>query len=452
MSSFFKFFKEYQRFKISDITNVSINKSHYKNQIDELLEQGILFLEKSDIYYFKFVGSINFLEKLIIIFPKYKALPKKELTTKNKEYTKQLFDIFEKYEANSIREDNLMIKDYSDEKDYFSLFSLYKELMEDYIKNGLYENQKSIHELVGMGEIDWNRTVGEIQPFFSTNKKPIYMDYYSHDTEDEQENYIKFIQMELLSKATKYFDQFKTLGLNIVDLEYHFDDEVFGETSYKIYKINSELREVFMEKKIRLLHLMKEILENLEHSKTNDLSLYGTKNYEKVWERICQDVLGHQKHWIEKIAKPRWKDFKNNIETEVNTLLPDITILDDNIFYILDAKYYNCNFDDNGKLKGSKPGVGDISKQFLYQGAYEDYFLELKQEYKYYNAFLMPTEDIDEDYEIIGEVTFPLRVFEDKVINIIKINTNFIYKKYLENNCLSKISLFQIQTIIKYCK
>ncbi|MGL5088645.1 MAG: LlaJI family restriction endonuclease, partial [Cetobacterium sp.] len=395
MSSFFKFFKEYQRFKISDITNVSINKSHYKNQIDELLEQGILFLEKSDIYYFKFVGSINFLEKLIIIFPKYKALPKKELTTKNKEYTKQLFDIFEKYEANSIREDNLMIKDYSDEKDYFSLFSLYKELMEDYIKNGLYENKKSIHELAGMGEIDWNRTVGEIQPFFSTNKKPIYMDYYSHDTEDEQENYIKFIQMELLSKATKYFDQFKTLGLNIVDLEYHFDDEVFGETSYKIYKINSELREVFMEKKIRLLHLMKEILENLEHSKTNDLSLYGTKNYEKVWERICQDVLGHQKHWIEKIAKPRWKDFKNNIETEVNTLLPDITILDDNIFYILDAKYYNCNFDDNGKLKGSKPGVGDISKQFLYQGAYEDYFLELKQEYKYYNAFLMPTEDID---------------------------------------------------------
>ncbi|MGL5056560.1 MAG: hypothetical protein ACRC6A_04205, partial [Fusobacteriaceae bacterium] len=69
MSSFFKFLKEYQRFKISDITNVSVNKSHYKNQIDELLEQGILFLEKSDIYYFKFVGSINFLEKLIIIFP-----------------------------------------------------------------------------------------------------------------------------------------------------------------------------------------------------------------------------------------------------------------------------------------------------------------------------------------------------------------------------------------------
>lgn len=433
MKSCFKFLKEYQRFKISDIIEDKFNQDYYKSKIDELVDQGILSIVATDIYYFKFVGVINFLEKMIVIFPKYKSLPEKELTCLNKEYTKQLFKIFEKYEAKSIREDNLLAKDYSEEKDYFSLFALYKELIEDYIKNGLYENQKSIHEVNGTGIIDWNKTVDEIYPFFSATMKPIYVNYYSYDREEEQENYIKFIQMELLAKATKYFNQFKELGLDIVDLDYHFDDEILGEVSYKIYKIDLELRQVFMERKIKLLNLMKEILENLEHSKTNDLSLYGTKNYEKVWETICQEIFGHQKKWINQITKPIWMDLKTNITSEFDTLLPDITIQKEDNFYILDAKYYICEFNENGKLIGSKPGVGDISKQFLYQGAYEKKFENEGHKYEYYNAFLMPTEDIDKDYEIIGKVTFPLKEFEGKEIKIIKLNTRIMYSYYLKN-------------------
>lgn len=433
MKSCFKFLREYQRFKILDLIDDKTKQDYCKSQIDQLLKQGVLLTETSDVYYFKFVGAINFLEKMIIVFPKYKSLPEKELTYQNKEYAKQLFKIFEKYEAKSVREDNLLAKDYNEEKDYFSLFALYKELIEDYIKNGLYENQKSIYEVSGMGQIDWNKTVNEIHPFFSSTMRPIYIDYYSHDIEEEQENYIKFIQMELLAKATKYFNKFKELGLDIVNLEYHFDDDVPGEISYKIYKIDSELRQVFMERKIKLLNLMKEILENLEHSKTNDLSLYGTKNYEKVWEHICQDVFGHQKKWIDQITKPRWKDFKTNVTSEVNTLLPDITIQKENDFYILDAKYYNCEFNEKGKLIGSKPGVGDVSKQFLYQGAYEKKFESEGLKYKYNNAFLMPTEDITKDYEIIGEVTFLLKEFEGKEIKIIKLNTNIMYRYYLKN-------------------
>ncbi|MGL4652446.1 LlaJI family restriction endonuclease [Cetobacterium sp.] len=434
MKSCFKFLKEHQRFKISDIIEDKFNQDYYKSKIDELVDQGILLIETTDTYYFKFVGIVNFLEKMIVIFPKYKSLPEKELTCLNKEYTKQLFKIFEKYEAKSVREDNLLIKDYSEEKDYFSLFALYKGLIEDYIKNGLYENQKSIHEINGVGIIDWNKTVDEIYPFFSTTMKPIYVNYYSYNKEEEQENYIKFIQMELLAKATKYFNQFKELGLDIVGLDYYYyDDDVSGEISYKIYKIDLELRQVFMERKIRLLNLMKEILENLEHSKTNDLSLYGTKNYEKVWEHICQEVFGHQRKWIDQITKPRWKDFETNVTSEVNTLLPDITIQKENYFYILDAKYYNCEFNEKGKLIGSKPGVGDISKQFLYQGAYEKKFESEGLKYKYYNAFLMPTEDITKDYKIIGEVTFPLKEFDGKEIKIIKLNTYIMYNYYLKN-------------------
>ena len=43
----------------------------------------------------------------------------------------------------------------------------------------------------------------------------------------------------------------------------------------------------------------------------------------------------------------------------------------------------------------------------------------------------MPTEDIEKDYEIIREETFPLKAFDDKIIKIIKLNTRVVYKYYL---------------------
>ena len=52
-------------------------------------------------------------------------------------------------------------------------------------------------------------------------------------------------------------------------------------------------------------------------------------------------------------------------------------------FGIYDAKYYNINFHKNSseyKVIG-QPGVADVTKQYLYQLAYDDFIA--KQGYKY---------------------------------------------------------------------
>lgn len=52
-------------------------------------------------------------------------------------------------------------------------------------------------------------------------------------------------------------------------------------------------------------------------------------------------------------------------------------------FGIYDAKYYNINFHKNAseyKVIG-QPGVADVTKQYLYQLAYDDFIA--KQGYKY---------------------------------------------------------------------
>ncbi|MBC2850008.1 LlaJI family restriction endonuclease [Cetobacterium sp. 8H] len=335
--NFFKCFREFQRFKISDlITNIDINRDCYQVQLEKLLQEKILIQDEDETYYFKFVGTINLIDKLIVIFPKYREYQNLNLTKEDRKYLKQLFEVFEMYNSKSKRVDIFFIETSNEIEEYFSLFSLYKKLIEDYIQNNLYENENIVHELSGTGEIDWMRTVQDIQPNFSKNMQPIYLNYYTYDVEEEQQNYIKLIQKELLSKASEFFRQFEGLDLDIIELDFYFEEEVIGDLAYKINKIDLELREVFSESKIRLLNLMKQILKNLKHNKVNDLNLYGTKNFEKVWENICQNVFGHQPEWLDVIIKPKWREINKDISIETDTFIPDITYIKYFIFYISD--------------------------------------------------------------------------------------------------------------------
>ncbi|SKA04741.1 LlaJI restriction endonuclease [Cetobacterium ceti] len=432
-----KYLKEYQRFKLEELNPNYIFLKEYKSQLKTLLEEKILIIESLDIYYFKFVGAVNFLGQIIIIFPKYKNISEFTSKIEKEKKIKLLFQIFEKYQSTSLRKDSLINKELYKENNFFNLFSLYNELILDYIKYGLYYNYKNISELNGIDEINWQKTITEISPFFSLNKEPIYINYYTRDIQEDNQDYIKLIQQELLSKASLYLKQFKNLGINIMDFEYNGNNNIYGEIEYKISKINIELREVFTERKIYVLKLMRKILEELNRGKISNLYLYGTKNYEQIWEDICQNVFGHEKKWLKMITKPRWKDSKTKKIIEVSTLIPDITVLKKDVFYILDAKYYSCEFDLKGNLKGTKPGVRDISKQLLYQEAYENYFSFFKEDLNYFNAFLIPSENIKQHYEIIGEIDFPLNIFKTKTIKVIKLNTVILYDYYINNQTIT---------------
>ncbi len=123
-----------------------------------------------------------------------------------------------------------------------------------------------------------------------------------------------------------------------------------------------------------------------------------------VWETVCADVFDNKleasllslpllaplkipsnmmnnnpKTLKDIIERPKWvsKDGKTIFS---DTLIPDLISIERNgnacVFVILDAKYYTMCLKNN-KIEG-QPGIGDITKQYLYQLAYKT-FIELNE-------------------------------------------------------------------------
>lgn len=91
---------------------------------------------------------------------------------------------------------------------------------------------------------------------------------------------------------------------------------------------------------------------------------------------------------IDLIEKPLWTATG---KTANDTLNPDLISIKDGQFIIFDAKYYNAQL-EHGHVPKGQPGIESITKQYLYQLAYQKFikdhgFLAVK------NCFLMPTEN-----------------------------------------------------------
>ena len=145
--------------------------------------------------------------------------------------------------------------------------------------------------------------------------------------------------------------------------------------------------------------------------------MFGTTAYHAVWEKVCAAVfdnklntaLGQLKmtvpladefkskskeSLINIIEKPKWKGTDTEEMDAAETLIPDLISMpkigDVDYFLIFDAKYYNIQLEKGKPLRGN-PGVGDVTKQYLYQLAYRE-FIKAHNIAVVKNCFLMPTD------------------------------------------------------------
>jgi hypothetical protein len=196
----------------------------------------------------------------------------------------------------------------------------------------------------------------------------------------------------------------------------------FGDKEYILYRLQQEVNTQFITRKQRLLKTLYTYISQRESFEDSyGLSMYGTNSFNLVWEKVCSDVfdnklstpLGklklpkglhkdylHRKNdtLLEMIDKPTWlyvdsegKRYNNKAK---DTLIPDLITLYNTksgmCFGIFDAKYYDVKLEKD-RLKGN-PGVGDVTKQYLYQLAYNQFilkhgFIDVN------NAFLIPSDD-----------------------------------------------------------
>lgn len=304
-----------------------------------------------------------------------------------------------------------------EKKGSFNLLAVILYLMQDFYENGIYSNSEDIIEVNGEGNILWNQTISDGFAIINEDK-PYYVELFTQHSIDDEYDYFTRLHKTVLTECCKQLDETGLLGLfefDTLDLSEETMDD-FGENEYILYRIQSELNVQF---NTRRQLLLKSIYAYISQQKTltdqSCVSLFGTTSFNLVWEKVCADVFdnklalslgkiklpkplkeGYNKNYklIDIIDKPQWIG-KNEVgepfmKESAETLIPDLIGIYDDTFVIFDAKYYCIQLEEKKVLRG-QPGVGDVTKQYLYQLAYKNFIIDHGMT-AVKNCFLMPTE------------------------------------------------------------
>ncbi|MDQ0567728.1 LlaJI family restriction endonuclease [Mycoplasma yeatsii] len=436
---------------IKSLKNISDADLEQLLEIDEIKRSN---LPKQTSYSFKYVGMIIVENILLFIYPKYIKNIEKDKQNNYKKF-KQIINVIRKYES---KQQKIHTTNNTDVESS-NMLSICLELLLDYFEHGLYNNHKQIIELNGEGEIFWEKTINENIAYISNNV-PVYLDTFNYNQKDNDNDYFKELHSFVLTDISNRFSEvLELIGLEGVDLSLS-DINNFGKTEYIVHRLNQEISTQFITYKQNILKLLKKYIQEKESKSTSqNISFLGTNAFNLVWEDVCSVVMNNSlnktladlnlkysknnnsKLFLKDIIfKPKWKyhsndNHQNDHHHESKTLIPDIVCIDKNknSLFIYDAKYYNILL--NEKSIKSQPGIGDITKQYLYELAYKEFAKENNLNIVE-NAFLFPSdENQDIKQEKIGCVVLDeLSSILNKQscgISVILKSCEKMYKEYL---------------------
>lgn len=434
----------------------AVKATDSQKNMSDLLEEDIEVAdveigENEYLYVFTFVGVITVWGCVLKCYPKY-------ILTNNDPLTelKTIIKVLEKYNA---KEQIIRMYNDNSKSSAFNLLVVMIFLLHDYYENGAYTNTKDIIETNGSGEILWDKTINETFTYLSNNR-PYYIELFTQKRINDDFDYFKRLHESIISicsrelKDADLLDLFDILPVEVSDEE--LDD--FGEKDYILYRIQNELNLQFNTRKQLLL---KTLYAYVAHSSTlaeiDCFTMFGTNSFNLVWEKVCAEVLDNQLQTplgslpislsdgynpydllISLIEKPKWNGYKQDgsefQKTARETLVPDLVsihkINNSHQFIIFDAKYYNIQLEHGKELRG-QPGIGDITKQYLYQLAYKNFVNDHGiQDVK--NCFLMPTEQ----HSIINKGYVNIEMLDAlglQNIQIRQLPAELIYLHYLAN-------------------
>lgn len=432
----------------------SVKNSNDQMEMSELTDEDIEIMddtaESGDcLYVFTYVGIITCGSRIIKVYPKYLLTEQDHL-----ESMKQVLKVLERYSRSEEQIINVFNGD--GENRSFNMLAVILYLLNDYYEYGIYTNSEDIIEVNGDGDILWGKTIDESFALLQDNK-PYYMELYTGRTVDDDMDYFKRLHECILTDCSEQLHTAQLDSLFDIDQiilsEEKLDD--FGDTDYILERLQKELNIQFnTRRQILLKTLYAYVAQNRRLLENNDgISMFGTTAYHAVWENVCAEVFDNKlktslgklnmsvplsKEYtpsdmlIEIIEKPVWKGPDTEEKKASETLIPDLISIpkigNEDYFLIFDAKYYNLRL-EKGKTLGGNPGVGDVTKQYLYQLAYKK-FIKAHNIAVVKNCFLMPTEK----NEIIDKGTAKMEMLEALGLENIQIRlmpAAMMYEYYL---------------------
>ncbi|MGN6710109.1 LlaJI family restriction endonuclease [Anaerocolumna jejuensis] len=419
-------------------------------------------------YVFDYVGVVLLEGRVFKCYPKYIRSSDKPM-----EELKQVLKVIKKYNTN---EQLIYLYNGEDDSKIFNKLAVSLHLLEEYFLYGLYTNQHEIIEINGDGEILWDKTINETYALIQNNR-PYYVELQTQNIVDNDLDFFKRLHECILSRCSKELKETGLLELfEIADVELtDITLSDFGDTDYILYRLQNEIQTQYMTRKQNLLKTLFTYVANDRSNKENiSYSLYGTNSFNLVWEKVCsknfgsvldnkieslplgpapeyESIKGETLRSI--IDKPVW--YRNNPPAgpaKEETLRPDLICIypvdiekKQYCFGIYDAKYYCIDFElkkNEWKAIG-QPGVGDVTKQYLYQLAFDEFIA--KQGYKYVqNMFFCPQEKSESEYGYV-EMKM-LRTISDKNLEniaVVKLCASDMYDIYLSNKEIEENKITQ---------
>lgn len=411
--------------------------------IDDAVESG------ECLYVFTYVGIITYGSRIIKVYPKY-------LLTEKMDYLhdmKQVLKVIERYcrSNNTVR-----LFNGDGENRSFNMLAVILYLINDYYEYGIYTNSEDIIEINGEGDILWGKTIDESFAMIHDNR-PYYMELYTGRTVDDDMDYFKRLHECIITDCSAQLHSAQLDILFNIDQIILSEEKLndFGDTDYILERLQKELNIQFnTRRQILLKTLYAYVSQNKRLFEDNDgISMYGTTAFHAVWENVCAEVFdnklktslaklnmsspiadGYKPDEMLKdiIEKPKWRGYDTEEKEAQDTLIPDLISIpkigNEDYFLIFDAKYYNLRL-ERGKTLSGNPGVGDVTKQYMYQLAYKN-FIKAHNIAVVKNCFLMPTEKD----EIINKGTAKMSMLEALGLENIQIRllpARMMYEYYL---------------------
>lgn len=437
----------------------SVKNSVAQLEMSDLLDEDIEITDETAVsgdclYVFTYVGVITSGSRIIKVYPKYLLSPKDEPV----EEMKQVIKVLERYSNSEEQIINIFNGDGDNRS--FNILAVILFLLKDYNDYGIYTNSEDIVEINGDGEILWGKTIDESFAMIEDNR-PYYMEMYTAKTVEDDMDYFKRLHECVLTECSKQLRKAQLDVLFDIDTVELSEERLvdFGDKEYILERLHKELNIQFnTRRQILLKTIYTYISQDRRMLEENDgISMFGTTAYHAVWEKVCAAVfdnklntsLGQLKmsvplaeeykvnsndSLISIIEKPKWKGIDMEEVDAAETLIPDLISIPqiDGVdhFLIFDAKYYNLQL-EKGKSLRNNPGVGDVTKQYLYQLAYRD-FIKAHNIAVVKNCFLMPTEKD----EIIKKGTARMPMLE--ALGLENIQIRLIPAKELYDHYLSQ--------------
>lgn len=426
----------------------------------ENIEGEEVFENTKGYYSFNFVGTAIYKDFIIKCYPKY--LTKEYTNSEKDEILKTVIQVLKKYNKS---EKNIIGMSTEENDSEFNYLSIIDFILSDYIENGLYSTQKEIYEFNGEGEIDWDKTVNDTTAFL-VNNRPIYFDLITKNGMSNEGDFFRQMHMYVITECSRML---KESGLSHIlslpIIEFDTNDNLFNDNEFVLNQIYKELNVQFASRKQEVLKSLYSYFSK-KHGKgsRSNLSLYGTMNFNLVWEKTCSVVLNSQlnnrlgeiegidirnlevgskkkklkqlipyPYWIPKNATTT-KDYKKAKKTLQLDIVSIFNKDNKRYFVIWDAKYYNLVFEKEKGLKNN-PGIEDVVKQYVYNLVYADLIKKQKFDYSY-NILLFPSESLYIEVNGKVDLEFLRLALNVNDILIMSIPAKIIFSLYLEDKVL----------------